>query len=268
MKQLQTGQFFGQTNRHIQLDGLTITDTEYTHEKVDWHYHEKPYFTFILQGKVLEGNKNEIHECAAGSLLFHNWDDAHYNIKPPGFTRGFHIEIDQNWLHRFDISLDNLKGNIAVETPDAKMLFYKLFTESKIENNFTNTVINSLLINSLENIKNRNEQNYSSIPNWAKTLKEILHENIADDLSLLQLSGILNIHPVHLSRYFPKYFGCTLGEYNRKLKVEKSLALLIDKDKSMAEIAYETNFSDQSHYIRCFKEQMGQTPLQYRKLLF
>ncbi|MEL1244526.1 hypothetical protein AAEO56_09655 [Flavobacterium sp. DGU11] len=38
MKQLQKGQFFGQTNTTISLDGITLTDTVYTHDKVDWHY--------------------------------------------------------------------------------------------------------------------------------------------------------------------------------------------------------------------------------------
>jgi AraC family transcriptional regulator len=57
MQHLQTGQFFEQTNTTIHLDGITLTDTEYTLDKVDWHYHENAYFTFILQGNVIEGNK-------------------------------------------------------------------------------------------------------------------------------------------------------------------------------------------------------------------
>jgi hypothetical protein len=48
MKQLSTGQFYGQTNETFHLNGITLTDTEYTHSKVDWHYHQNPYFTFIL----------------------------------------------------------------------------------------------------------------------------------------------------------------------------------------------------------------------------
>lgn len=89
MKYLQTGQFHGQTNKTILLNGLTLTDTEYTHDKVDWHYHENAYFTFILQGNLIEGNRNEVYNCSAGSLLFHNWQEPHYNIKPDGFTRAF-----------------------------------------------------------------------------------------------------------------------------------------------------------------------------------
>lgn len=95
MRHLQTGQFYGQTNTIHNFEGITLTDTEYTHEKVDWHYHENAYFTFILQGNLIEGNKREIYKCSAGTLLFHNWHESHYNIKPKGFTRGFHVEIDK-----------------------------------------------------------------------------------------------------------------------------------------------------------------------------
>ncbi|HRB71604.1 helix-turn-helix transcriptional regulator [Flavobacterium sp. WV_118_3] len=265
MKQLKTGQFFGATNSHLEWKGLTITDTEYTHEKVDWHYHEKPYFTFIIQGKVLEGNRKEIYECTAGSLLFHNWDDAHYNKKPPGFTRGFHIEIAQHWLDRFDLSLDSLQGSIAVKNPDVKLLFYKLFYESKIHDNASHLATDALLVEVLENIKGQNKTVYSARPDWIKPLQEILHEDTLQDLSLSQLSALLGIHPVHISRYFPKYFGCSLGNYIRKLKVEKSLALLPDKHTPLTSIALDSGFSDQSHFIRCFKENMGITPLAFRK---
>ena len=62
MKLLQTGQFYGQTNNTFLLNGLALTDTEYTQEKVDWHYHENAYFTFILQGNIIEGNKKEVNK--------------------------------------------------------------------------------------------------------------------------------------------------------------------------------------------------------------
>ena len=68
MNLLQTGQFHGQTNKTIHLNGITLTDTEYTLPKVAWHYHENAYFTFILQGNVIEGNKKEIYNC---DLLFY-----------------------------------------------------------------------------------------------------------------------------------------------------------------------------------------------------
>ncbi len=267
MKALRTGEFFGETNSLINLDGLTITDTVYTHDKVDWHYHEKPYFTFILQGQVVEGNKKETYHCSQGSLLFHNWDDSHYNIKPPGFTRGFHIEIDQNWFQQHELNLEHFQGSISIKNPTVQLLFYKLFKESKTGDYSSSICMNSLLIEVLESIDNKNTFKPLSVPNWIKPLKEILHEDIPENFSLLSLAAVLGIHPVHLSRYFPKYFGCSLGEYIRKIKVQKSLGLLSNPKNSLVEIALETGFSDQSHFNRCFKENIGITPSSYRKLI-
>lgn len=70
MKVLTTGQFHGQTNKIHTLDGITLTDTEYTQAKVDWHYHENAYFTFILQGQVLEGNKKKFIPAHPAACCF------------------------------------------------------------------------------------------------------------------------------------------------------------------------------------------------------
>ncbi len=81
-----------------------------------------------------------------------------------------------------------------------------------------------------------------------------------------KLSDTLNIHPAHLSREFSKYFQCGLGQYIRKLKIEKSLSLLSNKKNSLTDISFECGFSDQSHFIRCFKEMIGISPQAYRKI--
>jgi AraC family transcriptional regulator len=264
MKQLNTGQFFGETKRRIGINGLTITDTEYTHEKVDWHYHENPYFTFILQGNVMESNKKETYHCSAGSLLFHNWDDAHYNIKPPGFTRGFQIELEQKWLDQWSLNTDDLHGSFSVKNPEIKLLFYQLFKESLYKNDECNLAIESLLLQVIDQLKSKH-QTIKSAPQWIFQVRDWLHEESHDHLSLSFLSELFGIHPVHLSRYFPKFFGCSFGEYIRKIKVERSLVLLSKKEKQLIDIALECGFSDQSHFNRCFKENIGITPLAYRK---
>ncbi len=59
MNTLRNGEYFGKTNDIVTIEELTITDTEYTHPYVDWHYHENAYFTFLLQGNMIEGNKKK-----------------------------------------------------------------------------------------------------------------------------------------------------------------------------------------------------------------
>lgn len=265
MKTLSNGEFFGQTNETLSFDGLIITDTEYTHSFVDWHYHENPYFTFLLQGNMTEGNKKETYDCSAGTLLYHHWEDAHYNIKPDIFTRGFHIEITENWFEKFQLSKDQTEGSFNIKNPASKLLIHQIFKESKFNDASFELSIDQLLLKIFNQLSSQKE-NLGKKPIWVKQIDEILHENSIEKLSLEELSQTLDIHPMHLSRDFHKYFHCNLGEYLRKLKVEKSLKLL-NEYESLSEVALECGFSDQSHFIRCFKENIGMTPLKYKNLL-
>lgn len=268
MRQLQTGEFFGHTNATTRLDGLTLTDTVYTHDTVDWHYHENAYFTFILQGSVIEGNKKDIYTCTPGSLLFHNWDESHYNIKPPGFTRGFHVEIKRQWFDKLELAGDALQGSITILNPESKLLMYKIFRATKMDDPTSDLSIQALLMEILFKLECDNKIPLYKKPKWVADIDEILHEQLFDTITLDYLSGILGIHPVHLSRDFSKYFHCNLGEYIRKLKVEKAMSLMALQKHSFTEIAHQCGFSDQSHFIRCFREMNGLNPSTHQKLFF
>jgi AraC-like DNA-binding protein len=266
MNELKTGQFYGETSETIFLDGITLTDTEYTKAQVDWHYHQNAYFTFILQGKLIEGNRKETYDCSAGSLLYHNWQEPHYNIKPAGFTRGFHIEVNQEWINNYYIDTKELQGSMMVWDPRLKLLLYKIYKETKIKDRTSSIAIQTLLLETFSLLKSDRVLISSKKPSWVYKVHEILKEKSSERLSLNELSGLLRIHPVHLSRDFPRHFHCSLGDYIRKIKIEKSLSLLTTKRYSLTQIAFECGFSDQSHFIRCFRDATGINPLAYRKL--
>jgi AraC-like DNA-binding protein len=106
------------------------------------------------------------------------------------------------------------------------------------------------------------------IPSWAKELKEIIQDQIDTNLSLSlkEISQSLHVHPTYLSREFSKYFDdLSFGDYIRKLRIEKAIHLLNESDHSLAEIAYLTGFSDQSHFNRIFKKSTGKNPSAVRK---
>jgi hypothetical protein len=106
------------------------------------------------------------------------------------------------------------------------------------------------------------------VPAWAKELKDIIQDQLDTilTLSLKEISNSLNVHPAYLSREFSKYFSdLTFGEYIRKLRIEKAISLLNDPKYSLAEIAYLTGFSDQSHFTRIFKKHTGKSPAAFKK---
>lgn len=265
MNKLEKGEFFGTHYQKTVFENIIITDTEYTHRQVDWHYHDNPYFTFLLQGKLFEANKKESHYLEAGNLLFHNWQDAHYNIKPADFTRGFHIEMNQDWFLKYELDLADFEGSVHLKNPLIKNSVNKIFIESKIQDEFSNLSIESSLLEIFTVIQGT-DQNSGKNPIWVRKLQEILHEE-GTDYSLKSLSLTLDIHPIHLSREFSRYFGTSLGNYLRLVKLNKAFHLLATKQFSMTEVCYQCGFYDQSHFISSFKRIYNSTPTKLLKII-
>ena len=108
------------------------------------------------------------------------------------------------------------------------------------------------------------ENTTKQIPNWINALKEILHYDTSN-LSLQYLSDQLNIHPVHISISASKHLSTSLGEHIKQHKIKKIIPLLLDSYNSLTNIAYQTGFSDQSHFNRVFKYYFNMNPNLYRK---
>ncbi|CAL2103249.1 AraC family transcriptional regulator [Tenacibaculum sp. 190130A14a] len=264
---LTKGNFFGNHYQKVIYNGICITDTEYIHDKVDWHYHETPYFTYILQGEVYEENKKEGYYLSPGDLVFHNWQDAHFNTKPPKYTRGFHIEISPDWFENNHLPFEKNQGSIHILNPLVKQFINKIFIESKIQDTESFLSIEMLLSGSLDFSQEQNNTLHKKPPLWVLQLRDILHSKEIASLSLNELATLLNIHPVYLSRKFPQYFNSTIGNYIRTQKVNKALILIAQNKLSMTEICYECGFFDQSHFINSFKRIYQQSPLKISKII-
>ncbi|MFD2572067.1 chromate resistance protein ChrB domain-containing protein [Spirosoma soli] len=106
------------------------------------------------------------------------------------------------------------------------------------------------------------------LPSWKSELETIIQDHVDTNLtlSLKAVADELQVNPTYLSREFAKYFdNLSFGEYIRKLRIEKAIQLLETSKNSMAEIAYLTGFSDQSHFTRIFRKFTGLSPSEYRK---
>ena len=263
MKQLKKGDFFGSHYQKNSFGGVIVTDTEYTHRKVDWHYHENPYFTYLLQGKLLEGSRKETNYLKPSSLLFHNWQEKHYNLKPDEFTRGFHLELDDRWLKKHELSTDYLEGSFNITNPKIKALVNSIFAESKVNDDKSDLSIESSMLSIFSQLSSSHQQSNRYLPSWFKKLEEYIMDGDLN-INLSKLSDLLGIHPVHLSREFHKYFKITLGQYIRYLRVNKAFTLLRMKKSSMTEICLTCGFYDQSHFIRDFKRIYKVTPRKFQ----
>ncbi|HIK90856.1 MAG TPA: helix-turn-helix domain-containing protein, partial [Planctomycetes bacterium] len=60
-------------------------------------------------------------------------------------------------------------------------------------------------------------------------------------------------------------FGITPNHYIREVRIGVARHLLESDQLSMAQVASQCGFYDQSHFSRQFKKSTGLSPLQYRR---
>lgn len=91
---------------------------------------------------------------------------------------------------------------------------------------------------------------------------EFLQDCYNENVSVHRLGAIAGLSPFHLSRVFSKYTGVPPHTYQAQIRLKKATDLLAS-GMSIAEVASETGFCDQSHFQRAFKKKFGITPGQY-----
>jgi AraC-like DNA-binding protein len=75
----------------------------------------------------------------------------------------------------------------------------------------------------------------------------------------------LYITPNHLNALSKEQLGISAGELIRNRIILEAKRLLAIKDYSIAEIAYELSFADNSYFTKFFKKIEGVTPEEFRK---
>lgn len=93
-------------------------------------------------------------------------------------------------------------------------------------------------------------------------VRTYLQTHYAQSISLEQLAQLANLKPLRLLRVFRQETGLPPHTYLLQVRVARAKDLLA-AGVPIAQVAYDTGFTDQSHLNRHFKRFVGATPGQY-----
>lgn len=258
MIRLERATYLGNNRRSFSLDGISVTETEYTNKvSENWHYHVNNHISYILQGGNREQRKNHEAQALPGNVLIYPSGLLHRNLDTAHPSKNINLEVDDKFLLQHDLKFSMLS------CARLKFLVLKAYKECLINDNDSETSIKALVLNAFDFFQEKHER---ISPRWVALIAEVLHDRWNENVSLTELSNELNLHPVTISKSFPTHFHCTLGEYSRKIKIDKAISLINHSHRSLTEIALECGFFDQSHFIKTFKDVTGFTPKEYRRL--
>lgn len=226
------------------------------------HYHENPMICSALEGASLERINRRTRERLAGDTTVCGAGELHQVFIKTARSKTVAFELEGNFLAENNITEGDLHS--AVEKNPAVMYkILRMYKEMSINDVYTDA---SIQITLLSLIKDWQRLNHQKKPAWVNELYELLNDRWNERIILQDLSSAINVHPVTISKYFTRYFSCTLGEYMRRLKISKSISLIKTSRQSLTEIAFYCGFADQSHFTRNFKELTGFLPRDFRNL--
>jgi AraC family transcriptional regulator len=104
-------------------------------------------------------------------------------------------------------------------------------------------------------------------PRWLRSARDLLDGHFDEPISLSGLAHEAGVHPVHFAATFRRYYGCSVGEYLRRRRLQYVRRRLADPEVPLARVAAEAGFADQSHLTRTFKRFTGMPPNRYRTFL-
>jgi AraC-like DNA-binding protein len=97
-----------------------------------------------------------------------------------------------------------------------------------------------------------------------KRLFDFLNENHSQKLRLAEAAAMVGMSETRFKNVFKRTAGETFAQYVIHLRLAKAQHLLRETDLSMAQIACEAGFCDQSHLDNRFKENFRISPKAYR----
>lgn len=98
-----------------------------------------------------------------------------------------------------------------------------------------------------------------------RIVTDYVESRLAEPVDLVALAGVAGLSPSHFHRAFRLTMGAPPHRWLKKRRIRRAQELMLNPGKSLADIAVETGFSDQSHFTRVFAKEMGASPGAWRR---
>lgn len=95
--------------------------------------------------------------------------------------------------------------------------------------------------------------------------RDAMDRAYARPLDIAALSRIAHVSEAHFIRTFRATFGETPHRYLQRRRVERSMSLLRETDRSVTEICFDVGFSSLGTFSRTFRDIVGESPSAYRR---
>ena len=255
-----------------------------------FHFHDGYEFTFIIHGHGKFYGGNQVMNFADGDVFFFGPQFPHY------FVNEKTLIDDEPKAHSIAVQFqEDFLGKELFEKPEfaeiRKLLRLVQSSGLKITSprKVTEELFDSLtqpgikpvfllleFLDRLASLPNKDievitvhyYENIDSHKAFSK-LDAVYHyvlENFKEDVNSKKAAALAFLNEAAFCRYFKRQTKKTFSQFVNQVRITHATSLLMEKNKSIADVCYECGFNNLSYFNRQFKISTNKSPLEYRKL--
>lgn len=221
------------------------------------HAHEPAYITAVIDGAYREWTGRRSRDVGSAALLFHPAGEQHAVRFHAPITRAFRLQPTPAMLEAERLAGASLH-RMSQQAPRARTIIMRIRQHYRAGSVLAPLSIDGLACELLASCASsaRTAGEHAG----ARRARDVIEAALACTPSLVELAAQAGCHPITLARAFRRTFGCSIGTYTRRRRLETAIALLQHSDLSISGVAAHCGFSDQAHLTRSLRKRIGHTP--------
>jgi len=253
--------FKGKILRRQRDQSFSITETSHPGGHVlSRHRHASAYISFLIAGSYVEASASRELVCSPGAGIWHPSGEVHSDRFHPRGGHLVNLEISTAWLRSASLEsgLPPVPRFFSGGLPFALGLrLYRMLHSGPQELDEIAAELLGFFISGPP---------ASRPPAWFQRAMEIVADSSRHPVTLTETAAQAGVHPVHLSRSFRRYLGCTFREHLGRVRLTRAFESLLKSKMRIVDVACAAGFADHAHLCRALKGAVGVTPSAFRWL--
>jgi AraC family transcriptional regulator len=252
-------------DKRVEASGFVLTQTYRPPGLVlPPHFHEHANIALTIDGFFTETVGRKPYEVNPCSVIFRPAGEKHSNRYGKTAAHCLIIEVRPQRLSELRQVTEILDRASYVEGGMLSSLALRILREFRTLDAVGPLSIEALTLEVLVQATRLDVVQDRNPPRWLQQAREVIHEQFLELLSLSSVAELVGVHAAHLAKMFRRHYGCTLGDYVRRLRLDYASQLLARSERTLTTIALAAGFYDQSHFAHLFKLRFGVTPGVFR----
>lgn len=258
---LQHGEFLGSEINRICVPGFIVTFRRSGSGQRDEKSHSHSTANLLVPfDRGYWSEADGFDEANPLQIIYTPARTAHHDSMVRLGGRYLAISVDNGLLEDHD---QDLRVPVALARPLARRLAHRIAL-SDAAGHLRGLRVEEACLTLLAELDLHRRMTVARPPRWLNRVVDICNSTFERSPSISEIGAMVGVHPVHVTRVFRRRYGIPLSKYVAAVKIEHAAAGLRAGRMSVAAIAVENGFCDQSHLCKVFKATLGVTPRTYQ----